>query len=801
MTEIEIAQSFARHGFWVFPLYGVKKLKPYGWAGNSVSPDKVDLVIAATNDPEEVAKWPSLLYTKYKNPMSGFGILGNTCVILDIDIKDGRDGLDSYLSLIRKNIIKKPNMVTLTKSGGLHCFYRRPANYNNLHIKSLVNIIIQGERRIGIDLRGNGGFVVGPQELVETFDGKPAGNYWCKGLRHVEDLVPFPESIIKPWCKVVETSELDTLTNVFTSDDFMSKVRRGEIPDFIPKGSRNSAFFVFANVMKSKGVPIDVTRYMMETMAQKVEEPETLKDSVNIEEMLARVYVIQKTSPYDVAVDLLHRGLMQLTSQRNHLHYILLEDNPYFTSKSSHDEKSMRTLLMKYQSSVEGPRGGIKVVNPMDIVTRIMGDEHRADFLGFKPNTGPIFTAHNDPGSRRFLNTYRPVIINKESVSLSKIWDQFTSLIERLFGSKDSPEYQLGLDFLAWLIQVPEVKPSIAPFLLSFNRGVGKSLLFNILTQVFGTSKTGDRQARIVKIDEITGRFFDPTGCIINLIDEVQFPVYRDMRKESVTFWRHLKNLITAETVSVEIKGGSTFQLPNSAAIMMAGNMGNSFPIEEFDRRLWVIDANAPHLPRGVVDDLFDLVRGTKFGPDERQNILYEIRYGLSQHIIATDLSSIIAPMSEVKKELYMGSLTHVEEWFVRYFEDSTNMFSQEPVISYSAFLYLVNTLDPIKMTRLKDDPEVMWRDMRRRGYLRPIRVMGNPKLSRQFAVPWVNLDGKVSESEKREILYTTRSHGVFDNASSKEVLQAFNRNLSTIRDFKMHIRGRNSNTLINSES
>lgn len=785
---IDLAKKFVECGFVVFPLYGRKRLKPYGWARNEVQPDKVDLAIPATDDPREVALWPEQVKAKYNSVVSGFGVLGVNCVIVDLDIKDGRDGVTPFMALVRSGKIPKPTMVTVTKSGGLHCFYKRPADYVNRYVKTVANAAIDGEKQIGLDVRGDGGFVVGPDDLVDRFDGKPLGVYWCRGLKKVKELSEFPGKILSGWCRVTGSGDLDAITSLHVPNDFMSMIRRGEIPSLVPKGSRNEAFFVFANVLKSKGVPVAAARHMMTIMAEKVEEPETFTQSVDIDDMLSRVYVVRQTNPYDVAVDLIDRGLIQLTGHKNKLNYILLENNPYFSSKSPHDEASMKTLLKKYQATIETKAGTGKSVNPMDVVTKIIGDESRADYIGFKPNAGAIFSVHDDPGSRRFLNTYRPVIVSEEAKA-GHTWAQFLNLVERLFGERGSKEYQLGIDFMAWLIQKPQIKPSIAPFLLSFNRGVGKSLLFNVLTQILGTSKIGDRQARIVKLDEITGRFFDPTGCVINLIDEVQFPVHRDMRKESVTFWRHLKNLITAETVSVEIKGGATYQVPNSAAIMMAGNMGNSFPIEEFDRRLWVIDANASPLEKGMMDDLFDLVRGTKFGPDERQSKIFELRRGLCDHEIVTDLSSIRAPMTEAKRDLFLGSLTHTEEWFVRYFETPENMFALEPVITKSAFLYVVNAMDPMKMFRFRDDPDVMWRDMKRRGYLRSIKVPGHSKLSRQAVVPVIGMDGVPMSGDKKEVLYTTRDHGSMDEMATKDIVQAYTRNVNTIREFKTGVR------------
>ncbi|MFA5085700.1 MAG: primase-helicase family protein, partial [Candidatus Omnitrophota bacterium] len=547
------------------------------------------------------------------------------------------------------------------------------------------------------------------------------------------------------------------------------------------------SFFIFIGVLKSKGTPIEVTRRMCHELAKRVEDPETLSGSVDIEAMLKKAYILTPDNPYDVAVDLIDKGLFQVTGYKSSLHYVILEENPYIASRGLHDESAIKTLLLRYQKPQQNEKGKITQLNPMMHLTKIIGDENRVDLLGFKPNAGEVFTLHDEPGSKRFLNTYRPILIQSAPNDLNEdIWREFEILVERLFGDKDSDEYTMGMDFVSWIIQTPEIKPAIAPFIMSVNRGVGKSLFFNVLIAIMGTAKNGERQARLVKLDEITGRFFDPSGCIINLIDEVQFPVHRDTRRESTTFWRHLKNLITAETVSVEIKGGATYQIPNSAAVALAGNFGSYFPIEEFDRRLWIIDANPVQLELGTVDHLFDLVRRSALDPDDRNRYVSTLRYKLRHHKIVNDLSVMRAPMTATKQEMYENSLTDLEEWFVTHFRDPGNVFAFTPIISSSAMYYVYE-----QSGRNMNDNQTFFRDLKRKGYIRPIKMKANVSTSRQFTVNIIGLDGSILRSDKREVLYTTRDHGQFDDIESEKITDMFRQNCATIGRYKQQMNSR----------
>ena len=788
MLSIEIAHTFASLGYFVFPLYKGKngiKLKPFGWARNTVDPSKADKAIPATDDPADVDKWPDIVKAKYRSTVAGFGVLGVGVLILDLDVKDGKTGITEFKTLADTYHLTQPTMITVTKSGGLHLFYQRPKKYIDSSLKTMAGISVNGIRYPSIDLRGDGGFVVGPEVLVDSLQLVTPGTYGMVGLVRPNELPEFPAKIISEWLKTSSDSDIENLSNLFKDDvDFRDVLRKGRIPtEIIPKGARNDSFFIFINALKTQGTSQYIAKKMCAELAEKVEEPETFADSVDIDAMLNKAYVIDKSNPFDVARDLIDLGLYQVTGYKSQLHYVILEDNQYIISKNMHDEVSLKTLLKKFERPAEsaGSRKSA-MVNPTSLITKMIGNGNRVDMIGFKPKAGNVFSLHDEPGAKRFLNTYRSLAVDHDGSNLDEVvWKEFMLLVSRLFGEPDSDDFQLGMDFVAWVVQTPEIKPGIAPFIMSLNRGVGKSLLFNVLTSIMGTNKIGERQGRMVKLDEISGRFFDPSGCLINLIDEVQFPIHRSMRQESTSFWRHLKNLVTAETVSVEIKGGATYQCPNTAAIMLAGNAGGSFPIEEMDRRIWVIDNNPPLLEMGMVDNLFELVRRSSRKVDDRNRQVATLRYKLAKWKIKNDLGTLRAPMTDVKKELWMDSLTDTGAWFVEHFDDHSNVFALTPVVSQSALYYVWNQCGRSD----NNDTDTFFRDLKRKGLIRPIRLKKTSSPSKQFTVPTVGLDGMLMRSEKREILYTTRDHGQFDGTETNDVMELYTRNCATIGTYR----------------
>jgi hypothetical protein len=787
VSTIDIALRFAEAGYGVFPLYlnrqGVM-VKPYGWAQNVVTdPIKSTKAIPATTDVQVVADWPEIVRQKYRSTVAGFGVLGTGCVIIDIDVKDGRPGLDEFTAVSERYKIPSTPMVTKTKSGGYHLYYKRPERYIETILKTVAGVRIGDTQCTAIDLRGDGGFVMGPTDIVGSPDEWVPGSYVIKRILPPAELPEFPANLVKPWIKGVYENDLDnivSMTPLVPSDpEFMVDIKRYKVPGFIPKGWRNMAFFLFIQTGRNKGIDKEVVRRDCHEMAKVVEEPETLSESVSINEMIETAFQKIPEGPYEVAMDVIKRGLFQITSYKAALHYVILDDNPYVQSKMLHDETTMKTLMLSFQRDILDDKGKPKSLNPMSIIPKRITDENRADMIGFKPGAGIVFSLHDEPGSKQFLNTYRPIGVPRDfTADEPEVWEEFELLVNRLFGESG---YQLGMDFIAWIVQRPEFKPSIAPFIISAHRGVGKSLLFNVLTQILGTSKCGIHQGRFVKLDEISGRFFDPSGCLINMIDEVQFAIHHNMRQESTMFWRHLKNLITAETISVEIKGGLTYQCPNSAAVMLAGNSGQFFPVEEFDRRLWIIDANPPRLELGTVDRLFDLVRRAALPPDDRKRYIFTIRQGLMRHQIQHDLASMVAPMTDVKQELYEDGLTDLEAWFVRHFNDTGNLFAATSVVTQSAVQYVLDQY------RMIDDRgfESIFRELRRKWKLRPIRLRADGGPGKLVMVPEVLLDGSLVKAEKRDVMYTTRDHGTFDAMSADAIKEQFMINVASISRYK----------------
>ena len=136
----DAALAYAAQGWAVFPLLPNKKTPatPHG------------LKDATTN--------PVTIHTLFTNPCNVGIATGHGLVVIDLDVKPGRDGIETWKDLCASH----PPLDTfecLTPSGGRHLYFQTTHTIANSASKL----------GLGIDVRGDGGYVVAPPS---TLDGK-----------------------------------------------------------------------------------------------------------------------------------------------------------------------------------------------------------------------------------------------------------------------------------------------------------------------------------------------------------------------------------------------------------------------------------------------------------------------------------------------------------------------------------------------------------------------------------------------------------------------------------------------------
>ena len=216
---IQNALKLARAGFYVFPLHTIKNNNcTCNAKGNCNSAGKHPVYknwqSTATKDPEAIRQlWQS-------NPSYNIGIkTGDGLIVVDVDLKN--NGLENYNALIEENGETKTFIVT-TGSGGKHLFYTDPS-------KKITNRTgVVG----GIDIRGNGGYVVAVTSLHKS------GNKY--------KLLDFGTNTKK--IRIAEAPEW--LVDILNEKNKMVIKNSGHIKE----GSRNTYLTQQAGTLRSKGL-------------------------------------------------------------------------------------------------------------------------------------------------------------------------------------------------------------------------------------------------------------------------------------------------------------------------------------------------------------------------------------------------------------------------------------------------------------------------------------------------------------------------------------------------------------------
>lgn len=166
---IEAALGYAAKGYPVFPalkIDGSKKPLVKWGKGEDGHPDFRQR--CATTDPETIRawwkRWPLAMIGMPTGEPSGI-------VVLDIDRKDGIDGLEN-LRAAGVDPYKLSPVIAITPSGGMHVFMKYTGP-----LKNSASLLAAG-----VDVRGDGGYIVLPPSLPDL--SKPEyqweeGSYGC----------------------------------------------------------------------------------------------------------------------------------------------------------------------------------------------------------------------------------------------------------------------------------------------------------------------------------------------------------------------------------------------------------------------------------------------------------------------------------------------------------------------------------------------------------------------------------------------------------------------------------------------
>ncbi len=205
-SHFEAAAFYAEHGLPVFPLRprGKEPMTQHGFKD-------------ATTNPKQVRCWWT------QNPQANIGIPTGSrsgIVVVDVDGPEGRENL------------RKLGWAIVTRTSitgrGFHLLFEHPGHF----IPSIQRLAP------GIDVKGDGGYIVAPPSLHET----DSRYRWdeANAMGWEAPIAPIPPSVVEHLIAAKRWN-----------------VARFTLPDRIPEGERNETIFKYGCSLRSKGASIE----------------------------------------------------------------------------------------------------------------------------------------------------------------------------------------------------------------------------------------------------------------------------------------------------------------------------------------------------------------------------------------------------------------------------------------------------------------------------------------------------------------------------------------------------------------
>jgi len=719
MGVLDSALDFINRGFYVFPTY-------------AKTPIMKDWPNLATNDPDTAIEW----FTNEYSNADGFGICPkDTCFVLDIDIKDGKKGIDSLKLLIQEFGLPKDTFKVRTKSGGMHIYYSYPTSLKeDQYIKSVVGWTLPDGRKLdGIDIRGNKGQVIGPTDdnnyaiITDTS---------LKELpQSIVDLLPIESNYgLKP----VDAHDADSLIA------YDKPTMGGMIPDVIPKGERHDTLLSLTASWARK-LPYETAKILLQVACDRCE------GSVAFEDYLSRLDdAYAKFEP--VVKDKLQYML-------DHMVYVTWGSRVYRKDKPGNvatikldEARNVYKNWLIWDERVLANGDTKKTSREAFSDWLKHPDRQTVENVGFKPVTEERYIC--PVLGVEVINSYRkpdhlPVIATDKHVK------PFVDLVQHLWGDHS----EIMLNWCAHLVQHPTIKFHWAPLIVTPVQGMGKNLFFKIISQVLGMWNTSIVNAAM--LNKTFNTFL--VENLLVLINEVQEIGKSDRR----AMMGKLKGYVTESQQSIEGKSANIYQTEIFANVIIFSNVEDAMDIEDEDRR-WFIHIN---YDRPQPESWYNNI--VSWMDNEGASYLY---HWLMNRDISGFKATGHAPASESKLEMIRANKTEVELIIEDHIATSYSIFGSNIVTQQSWEYYVKHVLH--KGGRLGHAQEKFLK----KKYFVGVKTLNSSNgkyISCQVMMPNIasmsDIDVVIEDRKSsKTTCWTCRNHGSYDNRTTKEIREEY---------------------------
>jgi hypothetical protein len=685
---------------------------------------------------------------KYGNNLDGYGVnpRNNHALILDVDIKEGKYGLQSLERLISKFGLPKSNFIVRSKSGGRHLYYKYPEG-----VGDIVGIPFPNFQHI--DIRTSNTFVVGPCSLNGKYvmeHGHPSEHHLLVDVgEKVVDLLPKKQQI------AAQVIDVNPVTDISIS---------GEIPDVIRMGERDNTIIRLIGSWVRAGFSKKNVIILTQAAIDRCEKSKS--DPITIEEYLPKIESTFEKSTFSRPVP------EPLQFFIDNAIWVKAIGGVYEIPSRRVYVKDLTSMYAPHVYYIENETASGTKVKEVSAFTAWKKSKRRKEVQGIGYHPVPDTITFDDVQNAEIANLYMPPdfpSIDEVPCPIPDIDKYFEDFCHYLFGKKAD----FMLDWAAHIVQHPDQKLSIAPVMVSEARGVGKNMFFDIISCLIGK-----HNAAVFSTDQISSKHNDYIlrNHLVLVNESYISAADRWSRKSRNQMIEDIKMLITDYAQSVDPKFITPFMTRSYVNYIFASNNLNAVPIEANDRRFEVLIIDAAPAKKEVYDRLWKIADNSNTGK--------LLAAYLRQHLMERDIKLVqvgktASEVDEDKALVIAANRSSAEESLFFAIQNNESVFKND-IITFELFAWYV--LEKVDPTISLENIRGLFKTM-----CKPIYV-ASQRLNRQLTVDYPALTVKnstIPAGRGRKGIYTCRRFAYYDDhrdIDSGVLTNAYNINFDATR-------------------
>ena len=247
-----------------------------------------------------------------------------------------------------------------------------------------------------------------------------------------------------------------------------------------------------------------------------------------------------------------------------------------------------------------------------------------------------------DPLGRIAFNTWRPFVRTEPPTDWQILAQPFLAHVSWLFGEEAKP----FIDWLAHIEQVPGALPHFGWLHIAKAHGMGRNWLSGVLERIWPGRVAAAFDLSATLNSSYNGRL---AGRYLAIVDEVD-------EGNSGRAYQHaqkLKQLVTESTRHINPKYGRQYEEFNSCRWLVFSNSQAALPLEDKDRRFWVVSSKDSPKAESYYRRLYALLDDELF--------IASVAHLLGQRDISGFNPGQRPPLSEAKLELLRRTRSETE--------------------------------------------------------------------------------------------------------------------------------------------